>query len=91
VPIGQSEPRDTSHLDGIDAPLLFVQGERDRLGPPEMIAPIVDRLARASLVVVPDADHSFKVPKQTAIDEEMPDRLATIVKEWLAAIGMAPG
>jgi hypothetical protein len=56
-----------------------------------MIAPIVDRLARASLVVVPDADHSFKVPKQTAIDEEMPDRLATIVKEWLAAIGMAPG
>jgi predicted alpha/beta-hydrolase family hydrolase len=92
VPIGKSEPRDTSHLDGIDAPLLFVQGERDRLGPPEMIAPIVDRLARAWLVVVPDADHSFKVPKRTGIDEEeVLDRLATIVKEWLAAIGMAPG
>jgi hypothetical protein len=56
-----------------------------------MIAPIVDRLARASLVVVPDADHSFKVPKRTGIDEEeVLDRLATIVKEWLAAIGLPP-
>ena len=92
VPIGKSEPRDTSHLHDIDAPMLFVQGERDRLGPPEMVEPIVEGLTGASLVVIPDADHGFKVPKRTGMDEgEVLDLLARTVTDWLASVGQAGG
>jgi uncharacterized protein len=84
VPIGKTEPRDTSHLDRIETPMLFVQGERDRLGPPDLLEPLVGRLARATMVVIPEADHSFKVPKRSGIsEEEMLDRLASIVADWL--------
>lgn len=85
IPIGKTEPRDTSHLDRVAGPLLFVQGERDRLGPPGLLAPIVARLQAASLVTVPDADHSYNVPKKAGISaEQMLDRVAGIVLEWLS-------
>lgn len=88
VAIGKTEPRDTSHLEEITAPMLFVQGERDRLGPPDLLGPVVGRLPSASMVVVPDADHSFKVPERTGIDEgAMLDLLAATVVGWLAGIG----
>ena len=86
VGIGKSEPRDTGHLEEITAPMLFVQGERDRLGPPDLLAPVIGRLASASMVVVPDADHSFKVPKRTGIDDAaMLDLLAETILGWLAS------
>jgi predicted alpha/beta-hydrolase family hydrolase len=85
VAIGKSEPRDTSHLDRIATPLLFVQGERDRLGPPDLLAPVVARLANASIVVIEEADHSFNVPKKAGVSpEQMLDRLAELVTQWLA-------
>lgn len=84
VPIGKTEPRDASHLDRIASPMLFVQGERDRLGPPDLLEPVVGRLDAASMVVVPEADHSFRVPKRAGIsDDQMLDRLAEIVTGWL--------
>lgn len=90
VPIGKKEPRDTSHLDAIAVPMLFVQGERDRLGPPDLLDPIVARLGRATMAVVPDADHSFKVPKRAGITPaEMLDHLTGVVSDWLA--GQAGG
>jgi hypothetical protein len=85
MPIGKTEPRDTSHLDRITSPVLFVQGERDRLGPPALLAPIVARLKTASMVVIPDADHSYKVPKKLGISaEQMLDRVAGSVAEWIS-------
>ena len=87
MPIGKTEPRDTSHLDRITTPMLFVQGERDRLGPPAMLAPIITRLGNASMVVVPDADHSYNLPKKWGISaEQMLDRVAGIVVAWLAEV-----
>ena len=84
MPIGKTEPRDTSHLDRITSPMLFVQGERDRLGPPALLAPIVANLETASMVVIPEADHSYKVPKTSGISaEQMLDRVAEIVVDWL--------
>lgn len=66
--IGRAEPRDTSHLEACGVPMLFVQGERDRLGPPEMIHRIIRGLPAASLHVVADADHGFAVRKRTGLD-----------------------
>ncbi len=50
--------------------MLFIQGERDRMGPPEMIRRITDAAPHASLEIVADADHGFAVPKRTGLDRE---------------------
>lgn len=68
--IGKSEPRDVSHLRSCRIPMLFIQGERDRMGPPEMIRRITDAAPHATLEVVADADHGFAVPKRTGLDRE---------------------
>jgi hypothetical protein len=87
VPVGKREPRDTAHLEAIEAPMLFVQGERDRLAPLDLLRPLVGSLPRATLVAIPEADHSFKVPKRTGIGEEqMRERLAATVDGWLSGI-----
>lgn len=76
VPAGRTEPRDTAHLGEIAAPMLFVQGERDRLAPLDAISALAGRLS-ARLEVVPEADHGFRVPKRTGLDEAaVLDRIA---------------
>lgn len=52
--------QDTSYLDGVTKPRLFVQGELDEFGGGEAIRGLVDRLAPPrELVVVPGSDHFF--------------------------------
>jgi predicted alpha/beta-hydrolase family hydrolase len=84
VAMGKTEPRDTSHLNRIAAPQLFLAGSRDRLSPPDLIEPLAERLPAARAVVVEDGDHSFKVPKRTGRShEEVIDELARITVDWL--------
>jgi predicted alpha/beta-hydrolase family hydrolase len=61
VAAGKREPRDTAHLDGLGVPMLFLSGSRDPLGPLDFLRPLVGRLPGATLVVVEDGDHSFRV------------------------------
>lgn len=90
VAAGTQEPRDTAHLGALRSPLLFVQGERDRLAPLDLLAPIVGRLEHARLVVIPEADHSFRVPQRAGVTEgEMLDHLAKTILAWEPA--QAPG
>jgi len=52
--------QDTSYLDGVAKPRLFVQGERDEYGGGDAIGALVARLPPPrELVVVPEADHFF--------------------------------
>src|SRR5688572_16111349 len=51
-----------AHLASIVEPMLFVQGERDPLGTPEELAPILAGLRRASMHVVAGGDHALCVP-----------------------------
>lgn len=53
------------HLPEITVPMLFLQGTRDALAEPSLLRPIVAGLPRATLHEIPDADHSFAVPKRT--------------------------
>lgn len=93
VAVGKTAPRDTSHLGGRSVPMLFIQGERDRLAPLEVLRPVVGRLPHADLVVISDADHSFRVPKRSGrTDADVIDQLATAVLAWGPAGGRAsPG
>jgi predicted alpha/beta-hydrolase family hydrolase len=80
VPLGKQEERDTSHLDGLGIPTLFVQGERDRLAPIGSVRRLVRRLG-ADLEIVPEGDHSYRVPKRTGFDEES---VLDLIAGWLS-------
>ena len=57
-----------------------LQGERDRLGAPADFPENVD------LAVVPDADHSFTVPRRAVLSQqETYDLIVEAVVEWITA------
>ncbi len=65
-PAGQPATTRADHLDSIDAPMLFLSGTRDALAEPELLQGVIERLgARAELVWLDTADHSYKVLKKS--------------------------
>lgn len=85
VALGKAEPRDTSHLDHIAAPQLFLAGSRDRLSPPDLIVPLAAALPHGEAVVIEGGDHSFKVPRRSGQShEEVIGLLATTTADWIA-------
>ncbi|GMQ86116.1 MAG: alpha/beta hydrolase [Acidimicrobiia bacterium] len=70
VAMGKTEPRPTDHLERIGAPQVFFAGTRDRLGPSELIETVVSSLVAATVIVVEDGDHSFRVPKRAEKSNE---------------------
>ncbi|WP_308043249.1 alpha/beta hydrolase family protein [Nocardioides mangrovi] len=77
-PPGRPEKSRLDELTGSGVPTLVVQGERDPFGRPDEFPGDTD------LSVVPEADHSFGVPKRAALSQE--EALAIVVEstlEWL--------
>jgi predicted alpha/beta-hydrolase family hydrolase len=74
------------HLEKVDAPMLFVQGTRDKLAELELLRPLCANLGgRATLHVVDGGDHSFRVMKRSGrSDEEAFDEVVRAVAEWLS-------
>jgi predicted alpha/beta-hydrolase family hydrolase len=88
VPLGKTEARPVDHLRRIVAPQLFFAGSRDRLSPLQTLRPVVDSLSAATLHVIEDGDHSFKVPKRTGRTyDEVLDELVAATASWLAQAG----
>jgi uncharacterized protein len=70
------------HLAAVTIPMLFLQGTRDAFARLELLEPVVARLPTAVLHLVPDADHSFHVPKKTGRrDADVIDELAAAIAE----------
>ena len=87
VGIGKTEPRDVSHLAEAGAPMLFVQGTRDRLAPIDLIAAVVESTPNATLHIVEDGDHSFRVLKRTGRDPwEVLDEVIEATVAWMVRI-----
>ncbi len=81
---GKKEPRDTSHLDRIAAPMLFFSGTKDSLSPLGMLEPLVARLD-AEAAIIDGGNHSFKVPKAAGLTpDQVVDGLVRITVDWLA-------
>jgi predicted alpha/beta-hydrolase family hydrolase len=76
------------HLAGIEVPMLFLQGEKDKLAEPELLRQVIAELGRrARLVWAPDADHSFHVPKRSGrSDAEIMAALLDSFADWAARI-----
>jgi uncharacterized protein len=52
------------HLANVHVPMLFLQGDRDEFARLDLLQPVVARCTGATLVLIPDGDHSFKVRKK---------------------------
>lgn len=77
-PPGRPESSRLDELASVPCPRLVVQGERDTFGGPGEFPP------DPTLVAVPYADHSLKVPKRAPVTQEATlDHVATSVLSWL--------
>ena len=70
-PAGKPATTRAAPLAGIRSPMLFVQGTRDALAEPALLAGVVRGLGgRATLVAIADADHGFHVPRRSGRTDE---------------------
>ena len=68
---GKKQQLRDAHLDAIAGPMLFVAGTRDPFCDLALIQPVVERLKdRATLEIIADGDHSFRVPRASAERQE---------------------
>ncbi len=74
------------HLDGIQLPMLFLQGTRDALADLELMRTVCTRLGRrATLHVIEGGDHSFGVLKRSGRTEaEVLAELGDTMVSWAA-------
>jgi hypothetical protein len=77
-PAGSPGVDRADHLTGVNVPMLFLQGTRDALADLKLISQVTDRLPHATLEVIENADHSFKVGKKDSIDH-----LSKKTESWL--------
>jgi len=61
-PPGRPSDERGTHLFDVQIPMLFLQGTRDDFATLPLLRPLVQQLgARATLALIDDADHSFRV------------------------------
>src|SRR6267154_3960065 len=77
-----------AHLTSVDVPMLFLQGTRDEFAQLELLQQVVKGLGdRATLHLIEEGDHSFKVPKRTGKTEgDVMNELAETVQQWTARV-----
>ncbi len=92
-PPGKPADQRGDHLFDVTVPMLFLQGTRDEFADLSLLEPLVDRLGnRATLRLIKDADHSFRVPARTGRKAaDVHGELADSLTEWIdAMIGSSP-
>ncbi len=87
-PPGRLGDSRAEHLAQVQIPMLFLQGTRDDFADLKLLRPVVKRLgARATLHLVEDGDHSFKVLKRSGRTEvEVMAELVETIVAWAAGI-----
>jgi hypothetical protein len=73
------------HLSDVRVPMLFLQGTRDEFADLNLLKPLVKKLGRkATLHLVDDANHSFRVPAKTGRkDADVMAELADTLAHWI--------
>ena len=76
-----------AHLGGVNVPMLFLQGTRDKLADLELMRRVCDPLRGVELHVLEGADHSFHVPKRSGRqDGDVLAEIARTVSGWVSEI-----
>ncbi len=81
------------HLEKVDLPMLFLQGTRDNFARLDLLEPVRQGLGdRATLHLVQDGDHSFKLPRRSGRAEtDVLGELAAAIVRWIGEAGLAGG
>jgi hypothetical protein len=84
-PAGQPSAARAVHLSQVHVPMLFLQGTNDSLAECARMQALAERLgARATLHLVPGADHSFHVPARSGRhDSEVRRELLAALAAWM--------
>lgn len=87
-PAGRPGTERAAHLQEVGLPMLFIQGTRDELAELGLVRPVVERLgARATLHLLADADHSFRVPARTGRNNsDVQEAALDALCEWLDSL-----
>ncbi len=87
-PAGRPGIERADHLSAVSPPMLFLQGDRDRLADLDLLRPVCAALGdRATLRVIVGADHGFQVLKRSGrTDDEVLDELADASAAWAARL-----
>jgi uncharacterized protein len=83
-PPGRPGVERAEHLAAVQIPMLFLQGTRDEFATLDLLQGVVKRLGTwATLHLIEEGDHSFKVPKRTGKTEhDVLEELATTIQQW---------
>jgi uncharacterized protein len=87
-PAGKPSDDRAEHLTRVRVPMLFLQGTRDALAEPRLLAGVLKRLSGvAASHLIADADHSFHVPARSGKNDSqvLEDVLDTLV-EWARGV-----
>ncbi len=83
-------PADTrgEHLADVKVPMLFLQGTNDEFAGLSLLKPLVKRLGkRATLHLIDNANHSFRVPAKTGRKEaDVMAELADTLSTWIDGV-----
>ena len=87
-PAGKPGTERGEHLADVEAPMLFLQGTRDKLADLELLRPVCEGLGeRATLHVVEGGGHSFHVLKRSGrTADEVHGEIADAVADWTSAV-----
>jgi len=92
-PAGRPSDERGEHLFAVEVPMLFLQGSRDKLAELGLLSRLIERLGeRASLRLIQDADHSFRVPAcagrtDADVKRDMMDALAAWIGSAISRRG----
>jgi predicted alpha/beta-hydrolase family hydrolase len=91
-PAGRPASDRGGHLSDVHVPMLFLQGERDKLADQQLIGRLTTQLGqRATMRIFPHADHSFHVPARSGrTDTEVRRELSDAFADWLDAEILRP-
>ncbi len=87
-PAGKPSDTRADHLVAVEIPMLFVQGTRDALADPALLAGVLQRLGpQATHVAVAKADHAFHVPARTGrTDAQALARALDALAAWTTTV-----
>ena len=90
-PTGKPCVHRAEHLAAVAIPMLFLQGTNDALAELDLLKQMVDGLGwRATLDLIPDADHAFHVPARTGRkDPEVLEASLAAAVRWMATVTAA--
>src|SRR5438034_825922 len=83
-PPGRPADKRAEHLERVQIPMLFLQGDRDEFADLKLLGPVIKQLGeRATLHLVAGGDHSFHVLKRSGrTDGDVMGELVQAMVDW---------